>query len=315
MRACVFWRFGWSGEFSFGILVIRLSRNCRRSIYGGLWRSPLGRSEQLPGNFLRSWRAIGCSRVVAWSHELTRGDPMKCGARVALGVAGGYFLGRTKKMKLALMLGGIAAGRRGGSPGGLLGRGTALLDSSPELAALRDQISGRLVEAGKGAVMGLAARQLESLTDRVSDRVESLGDPDRLTGRRPGRRRRPSNGSDRPDSSADRDDRDEDATEAADEYPSDDDYAGDESGGDQDEADSGRTRSSAPSRSRAGSSTGSSRTRASTRGTRAAGRTSAEPASGARRAGKAASGRSGSAAGSGTRNANARSGRGGRSER
>ena len=238
---------------------------------------------------------------------------MKCGARVALGVAGGYFLGRTKKMKLALMLGGMAAGRRGGSPGGLLGRGTALLDSSPELAALRDQISGRLVEAGKGAVMGLAARQLESLTDRVSDRMESLGDPDRLTGRRPGRRRRPSNG-ERPDSSADRADRDEDATEATDEYPSDD-YAGDEPDGDQDEADSGRTRSSAPSRSRAGSSTGSSRTRASTRGTRAAGRTSAEPASGARRAGKAASSRSSSAAGSGTRNANARSGRGGRSER
>ena len=37
---------------------------------------------------------------------------MKCGLRVALGVAGGYFLGRTKKMKLALMLGGMAAGRQ-----------------------------------------------------------------------------------------------------------------------------------------------------------------------------------------------------------
>ena len=43
----------------------------------------------------------------------TEMDVMKCGARVALGVAGGYFLGRTKKMKLALMLAGMAAGRAG----------------------------------------------------------------------------------------------------------------------------------------------------------------------------------------------------------
>jgi len=235
---------------------------------------------------------------------------MKCGARVALGVAGGYFLGRTKKMKLALMLGGMAAGRRGGIPGGLLGRGAALLDSSPELAALRDQISGRLVEAGKGAVMGLAARQIESFTDRVSDRVESLGDPDRLTGRRPGRRRRPTNGAEQPDPSADRADRDEDAAEPADEYPTD----GDEPGRDSEEtAESGRRGPSAPSRARAGSSAGGARTRSSTRGNRA-GRASGESAAGARRGGSAATGRT-SSAGSATRNASARSGRGGRSER
>ena len=44
---------------------------------------------------------------------------MKCGARVALGVAGGYFLGRTKQMKLALALAGMAAGKRAGGPGQL----------------------------------------------------------------------------------------------------------------------------------------------------------------------------------------------------
>ncbi|MDT7753719.1 MAG: hypothetical protein QOD96_7381, partial [Pseudonocardiales bacterium] len=98
---------------------------------------------------------------------------MKCGARVAIGVAGGYFLGRTKKMKLALMLGGMAAGRQAGGPAELLGQGAKLLGSTPELAALRDQLTGRLVAAGKDAVMAVAARQLESLTDRVSDRVES----------------------------------------------------------------------------------------------------------------------------------------------
>lgn len=100
---------------------------------------------------------------------------MKCGARVALGVAGGYFLGRTKKMKLALMLGGMAAGRRVGGPGELLGQGTKLLRQSPELSALTDQVRGRLLDAGKDAAMAVAARQVESLTDRVGKRVESLG--------------------------------------------------------------------------------------------------------------------------------------------
>jgi hypothetical protein len=101
---------------------------------------------------------------------------MKCGARVAMGVAGGYLLGRTKKMKLALMLGGMAAGRRAGGPGELLAQGSKLLERSPELAALTDQVRGRLLDAGKGAAMAVAARQVESLTDRVGKRVESLGD-------------------------------------------------------------------------------------------------------------------------------------------
>jgi hypothetical protein len=101
---------------------------------------------------------------------------VKCGVRVAIGVAGGYFLGRTKKMKLALMLGGMAAGRSAGGPGELLGRGTELLSSSPELARLTDVLRGRLLEAGKGAALALATRQVESLTDRVGKRVESLGD-------------------------------------------------------------------------------------------------------------------------------------------
>jgi hypothetical protein len=109
---------------------------------------------------------------------------MKCGARVAIGVVGGYFLGRTKKMKLALMLGGMAAGRRSGGPTELLGRGAKLLESSPELAALREQVQGRLVEAGKGAVLAVATRQIESLSDRVSQRVERLAEPGRVDGLR-----------------------------------------------------------------------------------------------------------------------------------
>jgi hypothetical protein len=93
---------------------------------------------------------------------------------VALGVAGGYLLGRTKKMKLALMLGGMAAGRRAGGPGELLSRGTKLVEASPELSRLVGEVRGRLIEAGKGAAVALATRQVEALTDRVGQRVESL---------------------------------------------------------------------------------------------------------------------------------------------
>jgi hypothetical protein len=101
---------------------------------------------------------------------------VKCGARVALGVAGGYFLGRTKKMKLALMLGGMAAGRKAGGPGELLAQGTKLLNRSPELSQLSDQFKGRLLDAGKQAALAAAARQVESLTDRVSQRAASFGE-------------------------------------------------------------------------------------------------------------------------------------------
>ena len=99
---------------------------------------------------------------------------MKCGARVALGVAGGYFLGRTKKMKLALALAGMAAGKRAGGPGQLLAQGTKLLGQSPELSRLTDELRGRLLDAGKGAAVAIATKQVEALTERVVNRVGDL---------------------------------------------------------------------------------------------------------------------------------------------
>jgi hypothetical protein len=79
-------------------------------------------------------------------------------------------------MKLAMMLAGMAAGRRAGGPGELLKGGTKLLNASPELSRLTDVVRGRLLEAGKDAALAVATRQVESLTDRVGKRVESLGD-------------------------------------------------------------------------------------------------------------------------------------------
>ena len=100
-----------------------------------------------------------------------------------MGVAGGYFLGRTKKMKLALMLGGWTAGRQLGGPGQILGQATKVLGDSPELTALTDQVRGRLLEAGKDAAMAVATRRVEALTDRVGRRVEDLADVHRIADR------------------------------------------------------------------------------------------------------------------------------------
>ena len=102
---------------------------------------------------------------------------MKCGVRVALGVAGGYLLGRTKKMKLAMMLGGMAAGRQAGGPGQLLAQGAKLLGQSPELGRLNEEIRGRLLDAAKVAAVAVATRQVEALTERVVSRVgTTVGD-------------------------------------------------------------------------------------------------------------------------------------------
>lgn len=101
---------------------------------------------------------------------------MKCGVRVALGVTGGYLLGRTKKFRLALMLGGLMAGRRVGSPRQLLAQGAELLRGSPEFARLSEELRGRLLDAGKQAAVAVATQQVDSLTERVSKRLGALGD-------------------------------------------------------------------------------------------------------------------------------------------
>src|SRR5918997_4633165 len=123
-----------------------------------------------------SFHAIAETNECLTTATTDRGDPVKCAARVALGVAGGYLLGRTKKMKFAMMLGGMAAGRRAGGPGQLLAQGTKLLGQSPELTRLTDEVRGRLLDAGKAAALAVATRQVEAVTERVMGRVGSLAD-------------------------------------------------------------------------------------------------------------------------------------------
>ena len=99
-------------------------------------------------------------------------------ATTVAAVAGGYLLGRTKKMKLALMLAAMLAGKKlpsGGS--GLTSQLTDLVQSNPELSNLMKQIQGNLTQAARAAAVTAATQQVNRLSDNLHNRAEALKTP------------------------------------------------------------------------------------------------------------------------------------------
>src|SRR5690242_19039664 len=127
-----------------------------------------------------------CQRVTMNSKEVGRDlqsgraasrlGSMSVPTRIVVGVAGGYLLGRTKKLRLALALGGLLAGGKLASQGkgvqGLLGQGSKLLESNPQLKELQNQVTGHLVEAAREARLMTAASRIESLTKSLQARQQ-----------------------------------------------------------------------------------------------------------------------------------------------
>ena len=100
------------------------------------------------------------------------------GGRIAAAVIGGYLLGRTKKMKLAIMVGGALMGKKiPTDPTQLLKLAGSMVEKSPELQRLDTAVRGRLMEAGKDAALAVASSRMEALTDNLVNRVETLGKP------------------------------------------------------------------------------------------------------------------------------------------
>ncbi|TVT15430.1 hypothetical protein FNH05_36960 [Amycolatopsis rhizosphaerae] len=95
---------------------------------------------------------------------------MKVGG-LALGVGAGYLLGRTRKMRLALM---IATGTLGGSARHLVRRGLSELGATEELGKLTDLARDELVKAMKTAAVTAASGRIDALNDRLQQRT--LGD-------------------------------------------------------------------------------------------------------------------------------------------
>src|SRR3954454_11215634 len=123
-------------------------------------------------------QAAGCGPPNRRTKSARRCAVPGTGLKVALAVIGGYLLGRTKKMKLAIMLGGALAGKKiSTNPAQLLGQASKLVQSSPELQKLDSAIRGRLLEAGKDAALAIASSRMEALTDNLVNRVENIGKP------------------------------------------------------------------------------------------------------------------------------------------
>ncbi|MFX1759013.1 hypothetical protein [Rhodococcus sp. Q1] len=97
---------------------------------------------------------------------------MKPGARVALGVGIGYFLGRTKKMRLAMMLAGAGVtGKLPSNPQELLQRSASMLGSSPEVSKITESVRGELMHAARAAAVTAASHRIDALNERLQARA------------------------------------------------------------------------------------------------------------------------------------------------
>ena len=95
-------------------------------------------------------------------------------APVALAIGAGYVLGRTHRLRWAMILGAAAAsGRLNGISGQALERGLKTLRSTPELAKMADSAE-RLLEAGRAAAVSAMSSRVESMGDKLEGRTEAL---------------------------------------------------------------------------------------------------------------------------------------------
>ncbi|MBB5126253.1 hypothetical protein FHS32_002990 [Streptomyces albaduncus] len=100
---------------------------------------------------------------------------------LGLAIGAGYLLGRTRKLKTAVAVGGLVAGKKLNlSPRMVADLVSRQLRDNPQFKELGDQLRGDLRGVGKAASGALVERQLDSLADRLHGRTAEMRD--RLTG-------------------------------------------------------------------------------------------------------------------------------------
>ncbi|MFD7770003.1 DNA primase [Streptomyces sp. NPDC059787] len=103
---------------------------------------------------------------------------------LGLAIGAGYLLGRTKKLKMALAVGGLVAGKKLNlSPRMVADLVSQQLRDNPQFKEIGDQLRGDLRGVGKAASGAMVERQLDSLADRLHGRTADMRD--RLTGAGP----------------------------------------------------------------------------------------------------------------------------------
>ncbi len=100
---------------------------------------------------------------------------------LGLAIGAGYLLGRTKKLKMAVAVGGLVAGRKLNlSPRMVAELVSKQMRDNPQFKELGDQLRGDLRGVGKAASGALVERQIGSLADRLHGRTAAMRDE--LTG-------------------------------------------------------------------------------------------------------------------------------------
>ncbi|MEU3421825.1 DNA primase [Streptomyces murinus] len=97
--------------------------------------------------------------------------------RTALGLAigAGYFLGRTRKLKMAIAVGSLVAGKKLNlGPGALADLARQQLRDNPQFKEIGDQLRTDLRGVGKAASGAMVERQMSSLADRLHDRTAQV---------------------------------------------------------------------------------------------------------------------------------------------
>ncbi|HEY8985305.1 MAG TPA: DNA primase [Streptomyces sp.] len=97
--------------------------------------------------------------------------------RTALGLAigAGYLLGRTRKLKLALAVGSVVAGKRLNlTPGALTELVSRQLRDNPQFKEIGDQLREDVRGVGKAATGAVVERRLDSLAGRLHGRTEKV---------------------------------------------------------------------------------------------------------------------------------------------
>ncbi|MER6128891.1 ABC transporter substrate-binding protein [Streptomyces sp. NPDC001795] len=90
-------------------------------------------------------------------------------AKIGAAVLAGYVLGRTKKAKLALSLGAMLAGSKI-KPGQV----ARVLQESPFLNTISEEVRTELTDAGKAAATTVLSAKAENLADAIHKRTEGL---------------------------------------------------------------------------------------------------------------------------------------------
>lgn len=116
---------------------------------------------------------------------------MKGGAQTALAIGVGYILGRRRKMRLAtvLALGAATGGAARLGPAAMrqgakyLGKTDIAGALGPQVTEIVETVRGELLDAAKGAATAAVTNRIDSLSDSLHDRAETLRNPEAAVGK------------------------------------------------------------------------------------------------------------------------------------